>query len=239
MGFNTSVAPFNDVRVRHAIDLAIDRSQFNQATHGGSGATLMGALDRPGTAYYDPNISVPKQDLVAAQQLIDQVVAQTGKPIQFTYTTFNVPNLIADAEDLQAQVSRLKNVQMKLDVVAIAQVTQKYTTGNYQATQFTPRWNVPAIDMVRWFSSTSPFNYMHYSNPQVDADLSQLVTSKDQKTQVRLVQSVEQQVLKDSPVVWYVRFPDWQIYDKTVQNYQNAYDEVPLLDGVWLGSSSR
>jgi peptide/nickel transport system substrate-binding protein len=235
-GFNNAKPPFNDPRVRKAIDLAIDRDHLNQVTRSGSPATLITTLDRQGTTYYDPNIGVPKTDLAAAQKLIDQVVAETGKPIEFTFTSFNAPNLVTDSQELQAQISKLKNVTMKLDVLASTQVVQAYTTGNYQATQLGLTWNVPAIDMARLFSSTSPFNYTHYSNPQVDAALKQLAATTDKQTQVQLVQSIEKQVLNDAPVAWYTRTPYWQIYDKSVQNYQNAFDHIPLLNAVWLSS---
>jgi peptide/nickel transport system substrate-binding protein len=229
-------APFTDVRVRNAIDMAIDRQQFMETRRLGDKQYLMDTLDRPETPFYDAKNKVPKYDLAGAQKLIDQVVAeQGGKPIQFTVTTFSTSYIVSDAELLQAQLNKLKNVEMKIEVLAATEVIRKYNAGEQQAVIQGPRWNEPAIDMVNWFSSTSNFNYMRYSNPTVDSALKQLVTATDQKTREQLVHQVEQQVLKDAPVVWYLRFPSNGIIDqKTVKNFKAYYDQRYLLDDVWL-----
>jgi peptide/nickel transport system substrate-binding protein len=236
MMFNTAKAPFNDVRVRNAMDLAIDRKAFNDNRRDGAKDSLMSTLDAPGTAFYDPTVKVPKYDLTGAQKLIDQVVAEKGGPVRFTFSIFNTQYIQQDAQFLVAQLSKLKNVEITIEPLAPSELVRRYTTGDLQAfTQLSSaRWNEPAIDLTNMFSST---NIMKYTNPTVTTALQQLVTATDQKTRQELVHTALTQVLKDSPLVWYTRQASNQIVDKKVQDFDVYFDQVPLVDQVWLGKS--
>src|SRR5262249_44824836 len=46
---NNSKPPFNDVRARNAIDMALDRKQFNQTQRFSSKEFMMTTVDRPGS----------------------------------------------------------------------------------------------------------------------------------------------------------------------------------------------
>jgi peptide/nickel transport system substrate-binding protein len=236
IAFNNTKAPFTDVRVRRAIAMAIDQKQFNQTRRGGDKGLLIDTLDQPGTPFYDKSITLPKTDLAGAQKLVDQVVAETGKPIEFTLAVFNTPYIVTDAQLLQAQISKLHNVNMKLDIQASTLLAANFNSGNFQAYTAIPRWGEPATDMVATFLSTSPTNYWKYNNPATDSALTQLQTAPDQKTRTQLVHTAEEQILKDMPVAWYTRYASYRILDKTLQNVKTYYDQRVLVDDLWIKS---
>jgi peptide/nickel transport system substrate-binding protein len=198
---------------------------------------MVQTLDKQGSPYYDASIKPPATDLAAAQKLIDQVVADTGGPVEFTLDVFNTPYIAQDGQLLQAQLAQLKNVHVTLNVGASATIVQRYTTGNFQATLAGPRWNEPGIDMVTWFSSASTQNWMKYSSPTVDSALQKLVSATDEPTRVTQAHTVEQQVLKDSPVAWYAGFASGTEFAKRVQGYVSYFDQVPLMDSVWVSDA--
>jgi peptide/nickel transport system substrate-binding protein len=237
IAFNNTKAPFTDPRVRQAISLAIDPAQFNTLRRGGDKALLITTIDKPGTPYYDKNLAMPKTNLQAAQKLVDQVVAETGKPIEFTLNVFNTPYIVTDAQVVQAQIAKLKNVNMTLNVVASTVIIASYATGNFQAfTSSNARWSDPAVDLPALFTTGSPSNYWRYSNPTVDSELAQLASATDQKTRSQLVSKIETQLIKDAPVAWYTRYASYTIPDKTIQNLTAYYDQRFLLDQVWLST---
>jgi peptide/nickel transport system substrate-binding protein len=238
--FNTAKAPFNDVRVRQAINMAIDRQAFNTNRRNGDTSMLMTTTDAPGTPFYDPTVRMPKYDLAGAQKLIDAVVAETGKPVQFTLTYFNTAQyIVQDAQYLSAQLSKLKNLEITQEPLGASAVVAKYSPGAFQAVLNVnqARWNEPAIDVVNLFQSTSSGNISRYSNPTVDAALNQLVTAADQKTREQLVHTAMAQIVKDAPMAWYTRTPSFAVLDKSVRGYDIYFDQIPLSDGLWAATN--
>jgi ABC-type transport system substrate-binding protein len=233
---NTAKAPFNDPLVRQAFNLAINRSQLLQSCCGGNKAfALTTTLDKPGTPFYDPKLTIPKYNQAAGQKLIDQVVAQTGKPIQISLSTFNTAYIVNEMQVVQAQLNQLQNVQVSLDIESPTALVPKLNAGNFQAAWFgAPDWNVPAIDMMPYFLSTSSQNYMRYNNPTVDSALHQLAMTSNRKTQVQLVDTIEAQVLKDVPVIFLLRKPTVALLSKNVRNLKMFYEAQPLLGDVWM-----
>jgi peptide/nickel transport system substrate-binding protein len=240
--FNTTKVPFNDVRVRQAINLAVDRAAFNKSRRAGETSLLINTIDEKYSPFYDPTIKVPKTDLVAAQKLIDAYVADNGgKPVEFSFLTYaSSQTNLDDVTLLAAQISRLKNVTVNVDSESTAAVIAKFTAGNYQAWHTTlGKWNEPAIDMPNVFLSTSPSNYAKWNNPTVDATLRQLTTETDQKTRVQLVHTIQQQILKDAPIVYYTRYASFLTEDKYVKNLNNYYDQRTLFDQVWVAKAKK
>jgi ABC-type transport system substrate-binding protein len=85
--FNTKTKPFNDIRGRQAIGLAIDPKDYAKVVNGGLQEPIDSAF-RHDSPFYDPTITQPFNDPVKAQQLIDQVAAANGGTFSFTLTAF-------------------------------------------------------------------------------------------------------------------------------------------------------
>jgi peptide/nickel transport system substrate-binding protein len=240
LSMNNSVAPFNDVRVRKAFDMAIDRNQFNQLRRNADKNVLMTTIQAKSSPYYDPKNTVPKYDLAGAQKLIDDYVASAngGKPLDVTLLVFNTPYIIQDYQVFQQQLQKLKNVNITLDIENSANVISKYVAGQYQAYMGIPRWNEPAVDFVNYFKTGSSINYFRYSNPQVDALLTQLQTATDLKTKKQLVSQATALILKDSPVAWYSRFPTTTLIGPKVRGIKFQFDQIPNIDSLWVTSKS-
>src|SRR5690606_37607496 len=62
LGFNCSKKPFDDVRVRQAINLALDTVGINQAVYRGVGQAPAGPF-APNVKYYDKSLSIPEPNI--------------------------------------------------------------------------------------------------------------------------------------------------------------------------------
>jgi peptide/nickel transport system substrate-binding protein len=233
--FNTSKPPFNNLLAREAINQAINRNEFNQARRNGNPEFAVPTLTVQGSVFYDPSVTVPQGNLAQAQQLVNQYVSQTGHPLSFTLSAFNVGYIAQDVEELQAQLSQLKNVQVKLNIEAVPQLIKDNTVGNIEASTTPVRWNVPAIDMVSWFLSTGAENYAHYSG--ADATIKQLISTSSVQAQKPLVTQIEKDVLTDVPYSWFAQEVSALALDKTVKNAHVYFDAQILLDDVWVSKS--
>jgi peptide/nickel transport system substrate-binding protein len=239
IGLNNSKPPFDDVRVRQAIDLAVDRQEFNKTLRSVDKSLTMTAIEEPGTPFYNKDVKVPKTNLTEAQKLIDQVVAQTGKPVQFTLEVYSTPYIMQDAQLIQAQLSRLKNVKVDQEILAAPEMQRRYVSGSYQALTFGLRWTEQTIGLYNNFLSTSALNYWRYKNTTVDNSLTQLLSAASEKDRVRLVRDAEAQLVKDSTAIYYTRYSSFLILDKTVNAPTIFYDQRVLWGDVSLGKARK
>jgi peptide/nickel transport system substrate-binding protein len=234
MSFNTTKAPFDDVRVRQAFSLAIDRKQFNVTRRGGT-ALMRPTVETKGSPYYDKTEKNPDYDLAGAQKLIDSYVAEKG-PISFTWLSFNTPYIVEDTQLILAQFTKLKNFEVKPQFASSSEVVALYSAGNFQMIWQGVRWNEPATDLLNSYMTGGSNNIARYSNPTVDAAGAQLRTTTDLAQKKKLTHEIVMQVLKDVPNVWITTYMSTTFLQKTVQNYVPYFDARPLLDSVWISN---
>jgi peptide/nickel transport system substrate-binding protein len=110
-----NIEPMNDVRVRRALNLAIDRQAFI-GTLVPDGAVLATALVPPTTLGWNPNVKVFPYDPDGAKKLLAEAKAAGVKvdtPITMIARTANFPNVTEIMEAVQAQ---LQDVGLKVDL---------------------------------------------------------------------------------------------------------------------------
>ncbi|GGB06073.1 peptide ABC transporter substrate-binding protein [Brucella endophytica] len=116
-----NIAPLNDVRVRRALNMAIDREAF-LGTLVPQNALLATAIVPPPTLGWNPDVKVFPYDPVAAKKLLDEAKADGVKvdtPITIIARTANFPNITEIMEAIQAQLKEAGfNIELKFVEVA-------------------------------------------------------------------------------------------------------------------------
>ncbi|SEH26277.1 ABC transporter substrate-binding protein [Rhizobium sp. NFR12] len=110
-----NIAPLNDVRIRKALNLAIDREAFI-GTLVPQDAVLATALVPPTTLGWNPDVKVFPYDPDEAKKLLDEAKADgvaVDTPITVVARTANFPNVTEIMEAIQAQ---LQDVGFKIDL---------------------------------------------------------------------------------------------------------------------------
>lgn len=77
VGFNTSLKPFDDVRVRQAITLALNRPAMVKAVFRGTGSPAKGVIP-PVILYYDDSLPEPVYDVEKAKSLLAEAGYKDG-----------------------------------------------------------------------------------------------------------------------------------------------------------------
>ena len=169
--FNTLQKPLNDVRVRRALNYAVDRETIVKSLLQGYGKAT-GQPFAPGWLGYDPEIKSYPYDPALAKRLL----AEAGFPNGFDLT-WNVATgvFLADKEIVEAAAAMMGQVGVRVRLVPterakIQQDLQAATFDGITAGQ----WGTSAESdvMARWF-----FRRPKIFTPELDAKLAQLFTA--------------------------------------------------------------
>jgi 4-phytase/acid phosphatase/peptide/nickel transport system substrate-binding protein len=161
--FNTKVAPFDDVRVRQALVMAIDRKKMSQV--------LTNGLSRPATNPYGDGSWVKcaddgalPSDLAKAQTLLKEY----GKPVKFKMLVTATPRGRAVGQVLQ-QFWKQAGADMEIEQVDQTSIVTRAFSRQFELTP----WRIvdladPDTQMTANFRTGSPVALANYSNPDLD-----------------------------------------------------------------------
>ena len=203
--FNTKKPPFDDLKVRQAFALAIDRQKIVEVVYRKMSVPAQTILP-PGMPGYAESTAPIKYDPAQAKQLLAQS-KYAGKLPEITWTTTGGGG--SAAQDIQAMTAMLKeNLGVNISI-------QQTDWATFIGQLNDPSKNPYQIFDIGWigdyadpqdfvdilFRTGSLQNWAAYSNPQVDKMLDQAGVERDTATRFKLYQQAEQAILADFPVI--------------------------------------
>jgi peptide/nickel transport system substrate-binding protein len=227
--FNTKVAPFDDVRVRRALVMAIDRKKWSQVITNG--------LSRPASNPYGDGSWVKCKDdgalpfdLAKAQALLKEY----GKPVKFKMLVTATPRGRANGQVLQ-QFWKQAGADMEIE-----QVDQTAIVTRAFARQFdvTP-WRIvdladPDPQMHANFRTGSPVALANYSNPDLDRLLDHARVTADPEKRSEDYCAASR--LINSEAIWFWTFQNtyYAISKARVKGVPKLYNGVIDVSLTWL-----
>lgn len=170
IGFNMDKEPFDDVRVRQAISMAIDKEEIIEGIYDGFGIPAIGPIP-PDVFGFDDSVSGLDYDIEKAKELL----ADAGYPDGFETTiwTNDSRERIDTAVNLQSQ---LKEIGIEVKVEEIEWGAYLEETANGEHDMFILGWSTPTGDadyaMYALFHSDNfgePGNRTFTDDPELDA----------------------------------------------------------------------
>jgi peptide/nickel transport system substrate-binding protein len=248
--FNLDLPILKDVRVRQAISLAIDRQTIvDKAAFGLAKVSKSMFPDSPNMAKYrSPNVPYPKQDLAAAEKLLDDAGYKRGADgVRFTFDRFLVstgePQANIDPASLIKDM--LKKVGIETKIVAIDEST-KYTMmyvdrpRNFDIAMNRQRAGpTPYVTMKMLHSSYSNqrayATNISYNNTEIDKLYDQAKVVKSMDEMVQIFQKVDEILNRDRPHLWIYDYMYAQAKRNTFRG-ASFYDIIPEsgpIESVW------
>jgi peptide/nickel transport system substrate-binding protein len=233
MYFNTRKAPFNDIRVRQAFTMALDRAQYAKVVNNNVTPPEQ-SIFLEQSPFYDSSITQLPYDAAKAQSLFDQVAAETGGPVTFTITAFNVQTQITQSEYMQGVLNAFKNVKVNVEQVAVAQGITQLNSGNFQVILAGLYFIDPEPILTAKFVCTASPSVTGWCNPKFDADVADAKSTLDPNQRIADIKDMQKIFYNDVPSLFYDRGYSWMIAAPSVQNFDYVNDGWILLDRTWM-----
>ena len=208
--FPNQVAPYDDPRIRRAINLALDKRSFLDSHRITAGTPAATGVVPPGIPFFIPKGSHSGQDLEKAQALLAEAGYPGGKglpPLELPVVRDGVyPREPASKARDGCLVACLARVGVKVQMVEV----QRYLKPDdpvfrHRAILDDNTWYADFPDPDNFlrplFHSKGYMNTFRYSNPEVDRLLDQVWSETSYTTRNKLYHRIEAIILEDAPII--------------------------------------
>ena len=211
IAFNTTRAPFDDVRVREAIALAINRQRVVDAAVAGFGTPAAGVIP-PGVPVYRPGI--PQYNPARADSLLDAagwargangVRARAGNALHMNLITVGSGDLAAE-QLIQADL-RSRGIAVDIQVRELATFLSavRAEQKTFDAAYVGIPGDLALGHIVAMFQSSQKggaLDYTGFHTPALDAALASARIAPAGDSAARAWHHVDEILQQDSPAVW-------------------------------------
>jgi len=207
LSMNTQQKPFDNPKVRQAINYAINKDAVAKVAFGGY-ATPADAIVPEGVEY-SVKVGVWPNDVAKAKQLLTEAGYPNGFETEL-WSAYNHSIAQKVTQVLQQQLQQV-GIRTKITLLEAGQRVEKVES-----------WQDPATAPVRlyyvgWSASTGEadwalrpllygeswppklFNTAYYKNPQVDSDIKGALLTTDSTEKAKLYKDAQETIYKDAP----------------------------------------
>lgn len=248
MEMNVNKPPFDDVRVRQAMNYAVDKQLIIDTIYGGKAVALPGPLS-PYNNFVDKSLQPYAFDAAKAQSLLaeagwtdsngDGMLEKDGKPLSFTIDTEEDFRAISEAV---ANQFRAIGVDASVRIWEWSVIVPKLQAG--ERTAFLDSWGDSAFDPVGHFeakwhgyvagSTYGRGNFSGYNNARVNELIKQGETTIDTAARQKIYDEAQELIYNEAPAVFLVLPESVEAASTRVQNWSPASDGRINLHDVCL-----
>lgn len=222
---NTAKAPFDNPIARQAAAAAVDLDELQQVINRDMLPKANGPFG-PGSPGYLEDTGFPDYDPEKAKELVAEYQAETGEPLEFTFTIQNTPDVVATAQLVQSQAEKV-GVKINIDPVEQATLISRAIAGDFQLLSFRNHaGGDPDLQYVWWYGGGIT-NFGKFDDPEINALLDQGRAEADPAKREEIYQEINREFGKEVYNVWL----NWSVWTIGTQNDVHGMLGPLLPDG--------
>ena len=200
---NTLAAgPLQNVKVRQALNYAVDKESIVKNVLLGYGKVLPGQLPTADTFGFNPNLKAFPYDPAKAKALLAEAGYPNGIDLQFAASS---GRYLKDKETAEAIVAQMRtaNIRVTLTLQEAGAFFAKARSGNCCDFFMIGWFSSPQFDadkVLPWFAATSPYSY--WRNPEYDKLLTDAKATTDQAKRQQIYNQATQLMYDQAPGVF-------------------------------------
>jgi peptide/nickel transport system substrate-binding protein len=252
MDLNVNQPPFNDVRVRQALNYAVDKEGIIDKVYGGRAFLLAGPLS-PFNTFANQGLEPYPWDLQKAGSLLrqagwldsddDGILDSQGEPFQLTLDTLELWRPLAEAVADSLQTT---GIEVTVRFWDRAVVRPHLLAGERMA--YLDGWGDSAFDPVGHFEAKwhayvegQPYgrgNYSGYDNEKVNELIRMGEVTADRAERQRIYDEAQRIIYEEAPAVFLVLPEEIEAASVRVQNWEPASDGRINLHDICVSGQS-
>jgi ABC-type transport system substrate-binding protein len=204
-GINLDEAPFNNLKVRQALNYAIDKEALVNEINSEfvTNRVVAQGLIPPSIMGYNSSLAGYSYDVAEAQVLLSQAGYPEGFNTDLYYNILDSGFHYFVAQKIQTYLAQV-GINTELHGIEWAQFLAMLDQDELPF--FRAGWSFDTPDPTDAFyclyHSAGPDNSSHYHNPAVDSQIEQAWATIDEANFVQLIQQIESTIVDDAPAIY-------------------------------------
>ena len=224
VALRTDTKPFDDIRVRRALNMAVNKAEIIKTYWGGQAEMLAFPMHPTWTGYYEPLSDMPesvKELFVYNPVKAKALLAEAGYPNGFSFKT-QTTSASVDNDLLAMVAAYLAKVGVKMEIQVLeypafmsAMGTKSNAPGYYM---FTGATN-PTTSLRKNFLKGQYWNPSQYNDPEFDKKMAEVYAEPDERVRMIKAKLMTREILDKAPYLWLPTQYGYTAWWPWVKNY--------------------
>ena len=199
---NNKVKPFDDIKVRQAMNYAIDKDEILQMLNGGKGAKIGSGVYASFKSYFNENCTnTYNYDPEKAKQLLKEAGYENG----FTFTCSAPSNYSYHVQTAEILVSQLKKVGITMNIQLIewaSWISDVYQGHQFESTIIGLDSQLAPSDILKYYIGGTAKNFINYESSKFDSLYKEAMATTDEAKKKELYAQAQQCLADDAASVF-------------------------------------
>ncbi|MFT3800819.1 MAG: ABC transporter substrate-binding protein [Burkholderiaceae bacterium] len=250
LAMRVDTKPFDDIRVRRALNMAVNKQEIVKSYYNGN-AELLGYPQHPDyIGYYEPLDKMPDSvkelftyDPAKAKKLLAEAGYPNGFSFKVQYCSCS-PNH-TDLLPLVAAYLEQVGVKLELQPMEYASFLSAMTTKKHAAGYFMDNGHTnPTTTLRKSFATGQVWNPSMYADPELDKKIAAALDERDEPERQQKIRAITREILDKAPYIWMPTHYNYTLWWPWVKNYGGELRAGgdrpgPIYARIWIDQALK